>query len=127
MKKNNELVDSKLSYQRIKAELCVYYGPTKTTILSGFSVDLSAGGLYIKTNFPLKVNEELKLVFSLPEEYDQKPVSCRARIAWVNSESNPVKPDLSPGVGVEFIDIPPEDLASITNFLEINAAWQLEI
>jgi hypothetical protein len=46
-----------------------------------------------------------------------------ARVAWVNREENPLKPELPSGVGVQFVDLAPEDLASIASCLEIEAIW----
>ena len=50
-----------------------------------------------------------------------RSVSCGARVAWVNQEENPFKPKFSSGVGVQFIDLAPEGLASIASCLDIEA------
>jgi len=107
---------------RLKSEMRVYYGPSPQTVLSDFSVDLSTGGLYLKTDIPLGIDDDLMLTFSLPGQ-EKKSVSCGARVAWVNQEVNPLKPELPPGVGVQFIDLAPEDLASIASCLDIEAIW----
>jgi len=88
----------------------VYYGPPPQTVLSDFSVDLSTGGLYLKTKMPLGIDDDLTLTFSLPGQ-DEKAVSCGARVAWVNQEENLLKPELPSGVGVQFLDLAPEDLS----------------
>ena len=108
--------------QRLKSEMRVYYGPSPQTVLSDFSVDLSTGGLYLKTDIPLGIGDDLMLTFSLPGQ-EKKSVSCGARVAWVNQEVNPLKPELPSGVGVQFIDLAPEDLASIASCLDIEAIW----
>ena len=107
---------------RLKSEMRVYYGPPPQTVLSDFSVDLSTGGLYLKTKMPLGIDDDLTLTFSLPGQ-DEKAVSCGARVAWVNQEENPLKPELPSGVGVQFVDLAPEDLASIASCLEIESIW----
>lgn len=104
--------------QRLKAELRVYYGPAPQKILSEFSVDLSTGGVYVKTDFPLPVDEALTLRFTLPEQ--QRMVSCKARVAWVNARENPRKPLLPPGMGIQFLDMSLEDVKAIRRFLEHN-------
>ncbi len=108
--------------QRLKSEMRVYYGPSPQTVLSDFSVDFSTGGLYLKTNIPLEIDDDLMLTFSLPGQ-EKKSVSCSARVAWVNQEENPLKAELPSGVGVQFIDLAPEDLASIASCLDIEAIW----
>ena len=107
---------------RLKSEMRVSYGPPPQTVLSDFSVDLSTGGLYLKTKMPLEIDDDLMLTFSLPGQ-DEKAVSCGARVAWVNREENPLKPGLPTGVGVQFVDLAPEDLASIASCLEIESIW----
>jgi len=108
--------------KRLKSEMRVYYGPPPQTVLSDFSVDLSTGGLYLKTNIPLEIDDDLMLTFSLPGQ-EEKSVSCGARVAWVNQEENPLKPELPSGVGVQFVDLAPEDLASVASCLEIESIW----
>jgi len=104
--------------KRLKAQIRVYYGPAPQKLLSEFSVDISTGGLYVQTDFPLPVNESLTLRLSLPDQKGM--VSCNARVAWVNSKANPRKPDLPPGMGIQFVDISLEDMKSIRRFLEYN-------
>ena len=122
MKQNEEILAEKCSSKRLKAETRVYYGTSQKTLLSGFSVDLSTGGLYLKTTFLFEVDEELILKFSFPGQ-EEKAVSCRARVAWVNHENNPRKPESPSGVGVQFVDLSSENLTSILSFIEMEAAW----
>ncbi len=111
-----------MNKHRLKAEIRVYYGNSQEIMLSGYSIDLSSGGLYIKTELPFDVGEDLMLTFTLSEQNKEK-VSCRARVAWVNNKKDPSKPKLPPGMGVEFVDLSPEDLASISSFMEIEPVW----
>ena len=104
--------------QRLKAQMRVYYGPAPQKLLSEFSVDLSTGGLYVKTEFPLRVDESLTLRFTLPEQ--KRMVSCKARVAWVNPKENPRKPQMPPGMGIQFVELSLEDVKSIRRFLEHN-------
>jgi len=124
MKSNDDMPATECSGKRIKSEMCVYYGPSQQTILSGFSVDFSTGGLFLKTDFPLNVDENITLIFSLPDQ--EKSVSCKARVTWVNDDKDPCKSELPPGVGVQFVDLSSEELMSISRFIEkyeIKATW----
>ena len=103
---------------RLKAQMRVYYGPAPQKLLSEFSVDLSTGGLYVQTDFPLPVDENLTLRFTLPDQHSM--VSCQARVAWINPKENPRKPELPPGMGIQFANLSLEDMKSIRRFLEHN-------
>ena len=103
---------------RIRAQMRVYYGPEPQKLLSEFSVDLSAGGLYIETESPLPVGENLTLRFTLPKQKGM--VTCKARVAWINPKENPRKADLPPGMGIQFVELSLEDMKSIRRFLEHN-------
>ena len=47
-------------------------------------------------------------------------VACQARVAWVNPRENPRKPELPPGMGIQFVDMGLEDMKSIRRFIEHN-------
>ena len=51
----------------MKAELRVYYGPSQKIVLYGFSVDMSSGGLFLKTEASFSVNDTVLLSFTLPD------------------------------------------------------------
>ena len=124
MKTSPEMTTAEPSGQRLTSQLRVYYGADQQKLLPGFSVDLSTGGLYLKTDIPLTVDESLRLQFSLPNH--DKTLSCKARVAWVNPADRPRKPELPPGVGIQFVDLSLEDLKSLKRFLEhneIEPAW----
>lgn len=116
MKRNNGFPNTISSDEQIRTEIDLYYGPSGAELLFGSGVDLSKGGLYLKTNFPLKTDEDLSLRFSLPSLPGQS-ISCKARVAWVNRENNLRKSELPPGGRVEFIEISSEDLISISRYL----------
>ena len=124
MKDNADRPNAECSGNRLKSEMRVYYGPSQQTILSGFTVDLSTGGLFLKAEFPLKLDEKLILIFSLPGQ--NKVLSCKARVAWANFEGDTIKPELPPGVGLQFVDLSLEDVMLISKFIEnyeLEAAW----
>lgn len=110
--------ENSIQDNRLKSQMRVYYGASQGTILTGFSVDLSSGGLFLTTNFPLAVDEKLFLIFSLPGQ--DKSITCNARVAWANHEHDLRKSELPPGVGVQFVDLSLEDMKSIRRFLEHN-------
>jgi uncharacterized protein (TIGR02266 family) len=104
--------------ERYQANIKVHYGENTGTSLTGFSIDISSGGLYISTENPLAVGESLTLRFSL-ESYTREIV-CKSQVAWINSLPNLKKPNLPPGMGIRFVDIPLEELHAIRNFMMSN-------
>ncbi len=117
MTENDGIPITKSLNNRIKIETTVHYGPCQETILSGLSDDLSVGGLYLKTNFPLDLDETLMVSFSLRGQEQEKAVNCKASVAWTNYDINLRKPDLPSGVGLQFIDLLREDLVAISSFI----------
>jgi uncharacterized protein (TIGR02266 family) len=102
--------------ERLTADLRVYYGPSQNRLLYSFSLDISSGGLFLKTEIPFAVDESLLLSFTLPGDSD--PISTRARVAWVNLTDNPKKPDLPQGIGIEFVGLSEDGLKSIQTLLK---------
>lgn len=107
---------------RIEVELRVYYGPHQSKLLTGYSVDLGAGGLFLSTTCPFDIDDIVKLKFTVPGEED-KAIACNARVAWINKEGKQIKPKYPVGAGLEFTDIDPEDIASIKSYLNVKAVW----
>ena len=119
MMENKESVEpAVLAGPRTKTQLRVYYGANTKTALSGFSIDLSPGGLFLKTDNQFKVDDNLILNFILSDS--KKLISCKARVAWTNQQRNRIKESLPPGIGVQFVDITPEDLESLDKFIDEN-------
>lgn len=104
--------------ERYQAKIKVEYGANAETTLTEYSIDISSGGLYIRTDSPLDEGELLFLRFSLSS--DTSEIVCRARVAWNNSPPNLKKLDWPPGMGIQFIDITLDELRTIRNFLENN-------
>lgn len=100
----------------LKAELRVYYGPSQTMVLYGFTVDMSSGGLFLKTETRFSVGDKVLLSFTLPDA--KKVVNCNAQVAWVNLHEDPKKPELPAGVGLQFLDLSTEYLMSIQSLLQ---------
>jgi uncharacterized protein (TIGR02266 family) len=111
----------KQSSVRLDAQLRIYFGDDQSKLLTGYSIDLNAGGIFLATTCPFAVDDIVTLQFSIPGS-DEK-VACKARVAWINSESNRLKPQYPTGVGLQFIGLTEENLQSILSCLELEAAW----
>jgi len=106
--------------QRLKTALDVYFGAEKQLELTSFtsvSIDLSCGGLYLPTNTPLKVGEDILLRFSLPDT--TSAITCKATVAWANEQDSPCNPEFPTGVGVRFVDLSTNNRNAIYRFLKL--------
>ena len=118
LKKVEKKLRLPLRRKRYQAEIKVQYGENDAASLIGYSIDISSGGFFIKTENPLEVSESLALRFSLTS--DIKEIICSANVAWVNSPQKQIKLDWPPGMGVQFVDISLGELHAIRNFIESN-------
>jgi uncharacterized protein (TIGR02266 family) len=74
--------------------------------VKAFSEDLSAGGMFIKTNKPLEKGENFVLKLRLPD--NSKPLKIGCNVVWSRQETeNPTKHPL--GMGIKFTDISKSD------------------
>jgi len=93
---------------------------TRTGSYTAYTRDLSPHGLFLKSARPFAVGSPLRLVLHLPER--QGPAGRRTRSLELQGEvRRVVRPapgtNLLPGVGVRFLDIPPEALLAIEEFI----------
>ena len=122
MQSKAEYKPERRSSVRINAEIRVYYGACTSKLLTGYSIDLNTNGIFLVTTCPFDVDDNVKLKLFIPFQ-EEIIVSCVARVAWINHENKPPKPEYPTGVGLQFVDLAPEDLCVIEGFLEVEAAW----
>lgn len=108
----------KSTLERVLFEATVNYRSAPGKTFSGLCSDLSAGGLYLRTTFPLEKNDLLEVSFSLPNSGRGLVISCKARVAWTNFEAERRKPNYPSGVGLEFLNLSPEEKDRLTAFIE---------
>jgi type IV pilus assembly protein PilZ len=91
--------------QRILVDLEVDYR-CEDTFLFAYITDLSALGIFIRTNNPEPPGTPLNLRFTLPG--DEKPLELEGEVIWIN----PFRPNqfdnINPGMGVRFSEMNPE-------------------
>lgn len=104
---------------RVEARLSVHYGDELGTELTDFAINISTGGLFLETDQTLAVGSALKLQFPVPGRLS--PIVCRARVAWVNLQENAAKSHLPAGMGIQFVDLPLEDLQVIRDFVKTSS------
>jgi hypothetical protein len=67
---------------RVNARLQVSFGPD-SQVLTGYSLNVSQGGLFLETTRLLQVDSP----FALPDS--ENVIRCRGRVAWVNHLTTP--------------------------------------
>jgi uncharacterized protein (TIGR02266 family) len=98
------------SGKRVPINTPVRFGSNLDRLSSGTLLDISVGGVFLKTDEYFELGSELVLEFQLRQ--DKALIQCRGRVAWVNRKDN-FKNHASSGMGVEFIDIQKLDILSI--------------
>jgi type IV pilus assembly protein PilZ len=90
---------------RILVDLEVDY-QCEDTFLFAYITDMSAFGIFIRTNNPEPPGTHLNLRFRLPE--GAETLALEGEVIWIN----PFRPgdfnNLNPGMGVKFVDLTPD-------------------
>ncbi|BCA79074.1 MAG: TIGR02266 family protein [Desulfuromonadales bacterium] len=105
---------------RIPAHLKVRFGVEGERALEEFSVNLSSGGMFLETQRLMPPDTPLRLEFDLPAP--RCTIQCLGRVAWVNElrADNRCNPHLPAGMGVQFVDLPLDDLALLREYIRSN-------
>jgi len=111
--------ESRISGERIPVNILVDY-KSKGTYLFDFCRDLGAGGVFIATDKPSAVGEELELSFTIPDA--KKTLSIKGKVTWIQAKIE-AKPHVSPGMGVQFKDFSSEQRRMLEEFVERYAAF----
>ena len=88
---------------------------SESNFYTGFSDDISEGGLFVATYSLLPVGARLTVSFGLPSGEE---ILAEAEVRWVR---DPMLGDmsLSPGMGVRFTSLAPEQLTAIRKFMDV--------
>ncbi len=108
---------------RVSARLYVHVSQDEGPPLSQYSVNLSTGGLFLESVNLLPEGTLLYLRFELP---DSRMIFSRGRVAWGNRPDAPICHSLPPGMGIQFMDLQPEDLDALRCYIRgrrILPAW----
>ncbi|MCP3102528.1 TIGR02266 family protein [Myxococcus sp. K15C18031901] len=84
-----------------------------SNFFTGFSMDISEGGVFIATVDAPPRGTQVELDFTLP---GGRPMKVTGVVRWVR-EANPKTPELMPGVGVQFTGLPHEVASAIGSFV----------
>jgi uncharacterized protein (TIGR02266 family) len=86
---------------------------SESNFYAGFTENLSEGGVFVATHTPRPLGSVVDLVIDLP---GQDPIRTRGVVRWLRAYSE--ASDTSPGMGIRFEGLSPEDTARIHMFAE---------
>jgi uncharacterized protein (TIGR02266 family) len=101
------------SEERVRAKIKLSFNKVHD-FFRAYIGNLASGGLFIKTTKGLPVGTILDLEFNLPKT--KKIIHTTGRVAWARSQDKSTE-KTPPGMGVEFIDMNPEDKKLIEKYL----------
>ena len=107
--------EDKRHARRIDTKLEVKYGDI-TSFISDYAMNISRGGMFISTKYPLKVDTVISVEFVIPDI--KVPIQVRGRVSWVNDPQQIKGTNLIPGMGVEFQALNDDDQKKLHNFID---------
>jgi len=114
---NEESADGRerRQWQRVLVDLQVDYGE-QDNYLFAYIKDISATGIFIKTEKPEEAGTQLNLRFTPAD--GGEALELEGEVIWVN-EYRPGHPaNLNPGMGVRFIGLTPEQRHRLDQFVK---------
>jgi uncharacterized protein (TIGR02266 family) len=87
---------------------------SESNFFTGFSEDISEGGLFISTYDFKTIGTEIDVNFTLPSGHT---VIAQGVVRWIR-ELNPLTPEMEPGMGVQFIGLGQDDKDAINTYLD---------
>lgn len=87
----------------------------RQSFINSYTTNISQGGLFLKSNTPLKQGELFQLNLQLPDL--EQPIRIQSKVAWAREPS--VASEKSPaGMGIRFIEIEKADSLILKNYVE---------
>ena len=91
-------------------------GQSDSNFFTGFTTDISSGGLFVATYDAPQIGHQVNLNFKLP---NGPVMSLDGEVCW-SREYNETTPDMPPGVGVRFLHLSAEDASDINLYMKRN-------
>lgn len=100
------------SHSRVRLQAAISLG-SDSNFFTGFSTDISEGGVFVATVDTVPRGTTVDLDFTLP---GGRPLKASGVVRWMR-EPNDHMPELMPGVGVQFQELAPEVASQISDFV----------
>ena len=100
-------------HARVTVDIEVDY-KSADNFLFAYITDISAMGIFIRTNAPEPPGTRLNLRFTPP---GSEPMALEGRVMWVNPYRPGSYDNINPGMGVQFVDLDPSQREHIVNLV----------
>lgn len=84
------------------------------TFYTGFTEDLSTGGLFLETHQIYPIGSEMNINLSI----SGKEIALKAIVRWIKSPDTFNCDDIHPGMGLQFVDLSQENKSIIEAFIK---------
>lgn len=101
-------------YDRVAITLEVNYN-TEMDFLNSYTRNISAGGMFIRTIYPLPEGTELNMKFAIPEI--KADFSVVAKVVWAAKPESGSDPEES-GMGINFMNMNEKKSKILQDYLE---------
>ncbi len=108
-----EIEENRRIHPRFPFEIEVTFR-SEHNFFTGFTENISEGGLFVATHCPVPVGTTFPMSFTLQGRDEPIQVTCEVR--WVRPYHDGL--DSPPGLGVRFLDLQPEARTAIQDFLK---------
>ena len=93
--------------ERVLVDLEVDY-KSADNFLFAYITDISAMGIFVQTNNPEPEGTKLNLCFRMPKELGGKLMELEGEVVWVNHHRPNDPQGRNPGMGIQFVDLTPQ-------------------
>ena len=90
-------------HERVLVDIEVDYRADET-FLFAYITDISAMGIFVRTNNPEPEGTRLNLCFRVPPELGGHKIEVEGEVIWINP-FRPNEPQRQPGMGIQFVDL----------------------
>jgi uncharacterized protein (TIGR02266 family) len=104
--------DATRRFPRYEVEIWVDFS-TIDLVTSSYVLNLSEGGVFVKSDKPLPLDAEVDLILTLPTGV---PIKAVGRVVW-NHDLAKEAPHGSRGAGIRFVDMPDGDRALLRDYV----------
>lgn len=88
------------------------------TYLFAYIRDISATGLFVRTNEPEPPGTRLNVRFTPPDGDPAGRLELEAEVIWVNKFRPGHSDNIHPGMGVRFVDLSPDDRERLIDYVK---------
>jgi type IV pilus assembly protein PilZ len=104
-------------FERVLVDLEVDYSH-QDTYLFAYIRDISATGLFVRTNEPEPPGTRMNVRFTPPDEDPSGPLELEAEVIWVNKFRPERSDSIHPGMGIRFVDLSGDDRERLIDYVK---------